>query len=258
MRRIKFRLPSPAMVVALVALSVAMGGTGYAANDLIHTAAKHHKGGKTTPLTKQQILVLIKRYTPKAINGLNGQNGSPGAPGSPGSVVLTRARATGATQSSTATSTTGTAGCIYFTPNVCPDSSHGAVVPLSGGSWTQPANQVDQFFGQVAYTPPAAGTCTFMASLGGPSSTYQGLLAGEVDDAASGTPIATFSGFQTGGGGGGPQTTGTLSAPSLFEPGSSLGHALTVKIADNCGANGGTGTSHYTLNSFALDPVGVS
>ena len=49
----RFTAPSPAMVVALIALFVALGGTGYAARDAI----------LSTP-TKAQIIKIVKRVAP--------------------------------------------------------------------------------------------------------------------------------------------------------------------------------------------------
>jgi hypothetical protein len=54
MVKITRRLPSPAMVVAVIALFVALGGTGYAASTLVHAprTAKKHRKAKPKPKAK--------------------------------------------------------------------------------------------------------------------------------------------------------------------------------------------------------------
>jgi len=84
MHAIRFGRPSPAMVVALIALFVALGGTGYAASQLggpaASTAKKAKKHKKSTSDSAQDIK-LIKQQAKK----LRGPKGNTGAPGSPGS-----------------------------------------------------------------------------------------------------------------------------------------------------------------------------
>ena len=274
MRRFRIGLPSPAMVVALVALSVAMGGTGYAANGIItqdgsgHAAAKH-KGKKkkkkskhNTPVLtiaqRNAIIALIAQFAPKPVNGQNGQNGAPGAPGGPGSTVITRVRLTGPVQTTSHTSASCDPNNSQFACS--PDASQGSALPLAGNSWTQAANQINQFFGQVVVTAPDAGTCTAVSKFASnPPSTTPGSMSGEIDDPTSATPLATFSypGFAYFAASAGTHTV-VLAVPTIFEPGSAASHSLTVKVADNCGSGGGAATEHYIVNSFALDPVGIS
>jgi hypothetical protein len=187
------------------------------------------------------------------IPGKNGTNGTNGAPGAPGEVVLTRVRSTGAATSVTVTTnTTPPLGCL-FAP--CPDSAHGTVVALTANNWVQAANQINQFFGQITVTPPAHTTCTYYNG----SLTQLGLMVGEIDDSATGSPIAYFVATASQSLTPAPVTT-PLVVNTLFEPGSTINHALIVKVADNCGAggNGAVGGGHFTLNSFALDPMGIS
>jgi hypothetical protein len=70
MRRLSFPVPSPAMMVALVALFIALGGTGYAATQLnprgasAVTAKKKKK--KTSPSETAQDTALFKKLATKA------------------------------------------------------------------------------------------------------------------------------------------------------------------------------------------------
>jgi hypothetical protein len=52
MQRRKLRLPSPAIVIAMIALSLVLGGTAIAA-------------GTSTPLSKKQVTKLVKKLAPK-------------------------------------------------------------------------------------------------------------------------------------------------------------------------------------------------
>jgi hypothetical protein len=138
----------------------------------------------------------------------------------------------------------------------CPDPAHGAPVALAGGAWTQAANQLDQFFGQISVTPPNSSSCAYYNTSFG--TIAPGLMLGEIDDAATGGALANFGGASASST---PVATTTpLTVTALFEPGNAVNHALIVRIADNCGAggNGAVGGGHFTLNGFALDPVGVS
>jgi hypothetical protein len=71
----KFATPSPALVIAMVALFVALGGTGYAASQV--GGGGHAVAGKKTK---------VKRGPrgPRGFRGPQGPRGDKGAPGSPG------------------------------------------------------------------------------------------------------------------------------------------------------------------------------
>jgi hypothetical protein len=73
------RRPSPAMVVALIALCVALGGGAYAAIKLPRNSVgtKQLKKGAVTP-------PKLSAKTRKQLKGKTGPPGTPGAPGQPG------------------------------------------------------------------------------------------------------------------------------------------------------------------------------
>jgi hypothetical protein len=77
MQRIQNRFGTAGLVVAIVALLAAVSGSAY--------AAAH--ASKAKPLTKAQVIALIKQFAPKpgtgpaGANGTNGTNGQDGAPG---------------------------------------------------------------------------------------------------------------------------------------------------------------------------------
>lgn len=76
MRAIKLRRPSPALILAGIALFIVLGGTGYAAT---HSAA-------TKPVSKSQVNKLIAKYVKSHKKELAGAAGAPGASGGAGSV----------------------------------------------------------------------------------------------------------------------------------------------------------------------------
>lgn len=99
MGRVTWRLPSPAMVVALVALAVALGGTGYAATSLSRPAtgaAAKKKTAKRTNDNKQDIGLLTAFFNSNKASlrgavgpaGAQGQQGPQGPQGSTGVVSV--------------------------------------------------------------------------------------------------------------------------------------------------------------------------
>lgn len=100
------RRPSPAIVISLLALFVALGGTGYAAVSLPRNSvgtAQLKKGAVTkTKISKKTIAALKGNRGPAGpagttgatgppgaagANGTNGTNGTPGAPGPAGTAL---------------------------------------------------------------------------------------------------------------------------------------------------------------------------
>src|SRR2546425_1548054 len=98
MHRVQFGRPSPAMVVASIALFVALGGTGYAASQLGHPAGhaakKKRKASKHTD-SAQDIKLIHKEASklkgPKGDVGAQGAAGAPGSPGAAGAAGTARA-----------------------------------------------------------------------------------------------------------------------------------------------------------------------
>jgi hypothetical protein len=124
MRRLWPHRPSPALVIACIALFASLGGTGYAATQ-VHfgaTSAKAKSKHKTTPkpLTTSQVNKLIATYVaahhlgavgpagpqgPAGANGSNGSNGGEGktGPQGPGAKQITGFQFEGAVKETIAT-----------------------------------------------------------------------------------------------------------------------------------------------------------
>ncbi len=75
MRAIKLRRPSPALVLAGIALFIVLGGTGYAAT---------HSKKAAKPVTKAQVNKLVASYVKSHQSQLTGPAGGPGAAGGVG------------------------------------------------------------------------------------------------------------------------------------------------------------------------------
>jgi pilus assembly protein FimV len=84
MRVSTFHRPSPALVIALIALFVSLGGTGYAASRIAASHSRSAGAQASKALTKRQINALIAGYFKAHQAGLVGQTGSAGTAGAPG------------------------------------------------------------------------------------------------------------------------------------------------------------------------------
>jgi hypothetical protein len=136
MEPLRSRLPSPATVIALIALFVALGGTSYAlARNSI--ATKHLKRGAVTSDKIKDGTLLARDFKrgvlPRTTTAASGQAGARGEQGPAGAAIVA-SRIGGA--SATATST-----------------SFGATTTLL--SWTQPPGALDEVRGYMQVTWPA-------------------------------------------------------------------------------------------------------
>jgi hypothetical protein len=87
-RALRIFRPSPAMVVAMVALLIAAAGTGYAATSLPANSvgpAQLQSNAVTSPKVKNHSLLKIDFANGQIPAGPRGPRGFPGAPGPPGS-----------------------------------------------------------------------------------------------------------------------------------------------------------------------------
>ncbi len=245
------RLPSPSMVVAVVALFAALGGTGYAATSLVaQTAAKHHK--TTKPLTKAQVQALVAAYFRLHARQLAGKNGSNGTSGTNGPNGANGAN--GAVGPSGPTGSTGPAGptgpigaaVVDRTRSSGPVTptadSTPVTVPLTNASWTQGANKLDQPLGTANVTVPASctggtfavGSLSVSLSVNGGASTSFG--SASASGFAAGTADYPIS----------------FSPAAIFEPGSAAANTLTASFQDF-----GCPSGHMTVNSVKIDVTGA-
>ncbi|MGA8747012.1 MAG: hypothetical protein WB507_14270 [Solirubrobacterales bacterium] len=114
MKAIKPRRPSPAFVLAAIALFVSLGGTGYAASRIGAEGAQASKAPK--PLTRAQVNKLISVYVTQHRAQLVGPSGAAGSQGSQGGIGNTGATGPGAIPvvASTSSAEVGAQGVATF------------------------------------------------------------------------------------------------------------------------------------------------
>lgn len=209
--------PTPGTVMGFIALALAGGGLAVAATS--SSGVVHACVNKQTGLLR--VLHGHQRCrTAESKLNFNGQ-------GPPGAAIVLRVRGS----SSVATQSCSGTSCTPFSPEA---------YPVSPTSWTQPANEDDQVFGEATITSTGA------ACSSGPFPTGFGPSVSVVVDGKLLT--GAFAAISV------PAGTSTLQiAPgTLFEPGTRTHHTLSVRIADSCN----TGT-HYTVKAVKLDVVAM-
>jgi hypothetical protein len=252
MLRDRFRRPSPTTAIALLALFVALGGTGYAAlalpgnsvgtkqlkNNAV-TGAKVRNGsldasdfGGTLP---------AGAVGPKGDVGANGAPGGKGDKGDPGNNGTGTPGQTGQTGP---TGPTGVAGAALGASAHCsmaagcPVSSNHAKtpVPLTGDfTWTQAANDAAQVDIRISWTPATACTAP-ISPPGGSQVTVE-----DNNIAIAQFPVAaSVSAF--------PQVVER--SVHLFPP-NATSHSLAVYIGDNC--SGAGASEQGTVNAVKID-----
>jgi len=217
MDRSATRWPSSAMIVALLALTLSVGGG-------VALAAKHYLITSTSQISPK---VLTKLKGTQGTQGTRGLQGTQGPQGAKGDAGANGTNGVVVIQRTTGSGTPGDEGG---------DSSN---ITLANASFSNPAaNTDDLFFAKATFTPPA--TCT----TGG-----EGPFFGSGGKVDSTTPIF-------GGGGpftpGEPANTMELGQASLTAPGVGP-HTLTLNFQTNCTGSGQTGT----ITNIELDTAAV-
>jgi Collagen triple helix repeat (20 copies) len=150
--RIHIRFPSPAIVVAVVALFVALGGSGYAATHIGRSAAKHKK---KAPSQQALIDAAVAKYFAShggKFVGPPGVAGPAGAPGPPG--------ATGAAGT---TGTTGTTGPQGFQGEIGPTGLASKSASVAGPLTTGSSSRVNLGGPSVTVTVGPSGLVAYWA-----------------------------------------------------------------------------------------------
>jgi hypothetical protein len=251
---------SPSLVVAMLALFVAMAGTGVAATSYIVTSSKQIKDGAVTgadvkngSLTGSD--VKNKTLTADDFKGsLAGQSGAPGPAGPQGP-----AGPAGPQGAQGAKGDAGPPGqfpanamFVYRAARVLSTASvqtisgtqsepagYGADLPISGGSWTQAADETDSFAGTVEATWPA--DCS---SGGDFSAVYITVLADGKSVAGTGAETAEHPGVT--------YKFDLFANAPLFEPGQEMSHTVAVKVHDACDTG-----QHFTIKNLKMNVIGV-
>jgi hypothetical protein len=228
--------------VGLVALTVALGGTSYAAvalprnsvggpqlkRDAI-TSSKVRDGSLLARDFKRGQLPAGQRGESGEAGpqGTRGEPGQPGAPGPAGTSVVARPHGEAAV-------TTASAPAEY---------------PLVANTWAQGASETDFVLGEITVQRPSSNECA-----GGATPLTATLKAGAQTVAVVAIPS-----------GGASSDTTTLPLPAatspsrtsspvgLFEPGVATSRSLTLTFADTCQT-----ALHFTVTGVRLAVYGVS
>jgi hypothetical protein len=242
-----------ANVVGYLALFAALGGTSYAAVRLapgsVNTSALANGAVTHSKLAPGSVGAndIVKRslsasvFKPgallTAVNAASGSKGGSGAAGANGSAGLAGANgAQGPAGSAGQAGADGSASIVMKARDTATVTApHGAStdVPLSGGTWTQGANDVNLITGSVQLGIPS--TCT--GSFGNALSIY-------VDGVANTFALAPTA-----------PASSTVTIPflvsELMEPGTSTQHTITAKLANSCTKSG----EDYTVSNVKVDVV---
>lgn len=235
--------PSPAMIVAFLALLVALGGTSYAAIVLpassvgttqlkpkAVTGAKIAASAVTSSKIKDRSLRAKDFAAGQLPTGRQGQTGTQGPQGDTG------------TAGSAGRDGAAIAARVRSTAGVDTPADHSSVaVPLASNTWTQAAGEVDLGpYGRVTYTAPDASSCgaTGLADL---------VIEIDVDGTAfSITNVATLRDGAT--------RSATFDASRyLFESDSALARIATAKVSSTC--ESGSFAAPFTVSDLRFDLV---
>jgi hypothetical protein len=146
---------------------------------------------------------------------------------------------------------------------------------LTGASWIQGAQEVDELIGRVEVVYPPLGTCTAKQGSGG--NEFNGAL--NILFRINGAVVARATyGPESAGYKGGEQTRLILplftsnavvgaahgayfgelleGEGPVWEPGTDTVRVLTAEVADGCGYGGGNASEHFTIKSITIDVLG--
>jgi hypothetical protein len=244
--------------VGYLALFVALGGSSYAAVRLTPGSVKstaiakravtHSKLGRnsvTSANVRKGALTASDFKAGTFLKGLKGDAGHPGGAGSDGldglSGLKGDAGPQGAPGSQGPQGPAGKDGSAAIAAKIrlgnTVTAPHGSStsVPLSGGSWTQSAGQINLLAGTITLAVPASCTGSFgnslVVSVDGQANTFA--LAPTVP---AGTTVTM------------PVVVGTLS-----EPDAATQHTMTASFSNSCTKGG----EDYAVNGAKLDVIAL-
>lgn len=248
-------------LVAWLALFVALGGTSLAASHYIITSTKQ---------IKPSVLKTLRGEVPRGPAGPPGPNGLPGisgatgpegekgatgTPGASGRLGPEGPEGLPGTEGASGTTVVARARSVAsMKTTTAPEPNKEIAItvdPLSGGTWTQGAGELNELVGQVTATEPPVAQCSDAGGAG--SAVIEIKLDGDTAAFAN----ARNEGVNT-------ETTKAVEiswkaspADWLFEPGADTPHTLTAKVGDDCGWGGGNTGGHFTLESIKIDVLGA-
>jgi hypothetical protein len=212
------RWPSPAMIVALFALTLSMGGG-------VALAAKHYLITSTNQISPKVLTKLKGTQGPQGTRGPQGTQGPQGAKGDAGG---NGTNGVAVIQRTTGSGTPGDSGAV-------------SSITLANASFSNPSANTDNlFFAKATFTAPA--TCTTVPPGEEPFISSGGLVDSTTHIFGGGGPFTP----------GEPASTMELGQASLTAPGVGP-HTLTLEFETNCTGSGQTGT----ITNIELDTAAV-
>jgi hypothetical protein len=204
--------PSPASIIATIALFVALGGTGLAASRYIITSTSQIKPSVLSELGGEA------QFAKVATQGAH--------------AIVARVRI----------------GAPFQTVS----EPEGGAVPLTGATWSQHGEELNQIIGQVTYTRPSEATCQtngtpifklWLSGVKQPAALGQ-LIDSEAEGASATQTrwIYWYGDFGYG-------------FELLFEPGKNIIRTITARAGDECNLGQHTG-GHFTIDSISVDVLG--
>jgi hypothetical protein len=236
------RRPSPAGIIASLALFLALGGSAMAANHYMITSTNQ-----------------IKPSVLKALHGSAGAKGPTGAAGANGAAGQAGGQGSPGVQGPQGPSGAATNGIVARLRSVAPavtQSSPTLVDDPLNGTWTQHASELNQLAGQVTITFPPEAECGGVEPVAVEIMLDGSLVGGAASHAGETQENKTVPiGWTKKLPGGAPfaQWPEESLSPWLFEPGQDTPHTLTAQVGDNCEGGG-----HATIQSVSVDVLGVS
>lgn len=247
------RTPSPGTAIALLALFVALGGTGYAVinsgvpdrQGVFHACV--HKGNGKLRVVKAAGECRAKRKKfPGELAITWNQRGPQGAAGTPGVAGAPGANGTNGTNGANGTSVVvRMRGATEVTT-----TNTAQPVPISPSTWSQGAADSNDFLGQVVYDPPPGNECS--GDAGGTSFPGTGIVTVKLDGTAIGSATMNT--------GAGSSATANLVLTPVFETGSVTDRTITVEASDSCGVPGGPAartTTRFKVQSVAINVIAL-
>jgi hypothetical protein len=220
---VKLRPPSPAMVVACLALFVALGGSGYAAIRTVQSAATHKKKSKA-PSQQALINAAVAKYLSSHHSQFAGAKGETGAAGPAG--VAGPTGATGAA---------GTPGTVGQRGEQGPSGLVSQSASLAGPLKTGSSNPVELGGPSVTVNVGPSGLVEYWATatISSTGGTAEVVLFGPSGYAPqlqnSGLPVTLYT------------MPGSDNGTNIFNPGPSTWqvgpgrHTFTLEYADTAG-----------------------
>jgi len=232
MRRLVTQLPSPAMIVAVIALIAALGGTGYAASTLTHGKSPSASAAAKKKKKKKKKKRKGRRGPrgPRGFRGPVGPQGPKGATGAAGATGPTGPSGTGTIQQSGLVKATGTSGGNSVTLVTNGSLQVLGVCTKSGGGTVSAVIQLKNNGGSAASVQDNGHTSGIDVSSGGTES---------VSTTASSTPPTNS---QTGPG------AGDASFSALSPDGS---HLIGQGMAVTGAAVGGGGDCAFSVTNVS-------